>query len=129
MFPTRLTASNPSLRLSRSLTPRDRYLLALLGDHQVLTTVQVSQAWGAPMRRTQARLTRLLAYGVVDRFRPYADHGGGSMPYHWVLGPLGAIEAAARDTTPSALGWNPQRVGLAASSQLALRRLRRMGRT
>jgi hypothetical protein len=117
------TRPTSSLALVRSRTPRDRYLLHLLADHHVLTTAQISQAWGAPLRRTQHRLGRLLDTGVLDRFRPYRDYGRGSAPFHWTLGPIGALEAAAaRDTTPSGLGWTPHRTAqLASSSQLAHR--------
>jgi hypothetical protein len=119
-LPTTRTRLHDQLR---TRTTRDRQLLQLLADHQVLTTAQIAQAWGAPLRRTQHRLTRLYQYRVLDRFRPYTAYGAGSAPYHWTLGPIGALEAAAaRDATPAQLGWKPYRTTeLAVSTQLGHR--------
>lgn len=108
---------------TRARTGRDLTLLHTLADHQVLTTTQISQLWGAPLRRTQHRLAVLYTRHLLDRFRPYTDYGAGSAPYHWVLAATGAREAAAaRDTTPAALGFTTHHTThIAYSPQLAHR--------
>jgi hypothetical protein len=78
------------------LGPRDRLLLRLLADHQVLTTPQVHALLFPSLRRAQRRLTVLHRAGFLDRFRHRQGHGG-SQPWRWTLGPLGfALDAAAR---------------------------------
>jgi hypothetical protein len=82
------------------LGPRDRLLLRLLADHQVLTTPQVHALLFPSLRRAQRRLTVLLRAGFLDRFRDRQGRGG-SQPWHWTLGPLGlALDAAARGHPP-----------------------------
>jgi hypothetical protein len=82
------------------LGPRDRLLLRLLADHQVLTTPQVHALLFPSLRRAQRRLTVLHRAGFLDRFRHRQGHGG-SQPWRWTLGPLGfALDAAARGHAP-----------------------------
>jgi len=82
------------------LGPRDRLLLHLLADHQVLTTPQVHALLFPSLRRTQRRLTTLRHAGFLDRFRDRQGRGG-SQPWHWTLGALGfALDAAARGQAP-----------------------------
>jgi hypothetical protein len=82
------------------LGPRDRLLLRLLADHQVLTTPQICALLFPSLRRAQRRLTVLHRAGFLDRFRDRQGRGG-SQPWHWTLGPLGlALDAAARGHAP-----------------------------
>jgi hypothetical protein len=67
------------------ITDRDRQLLQLLDDHQVLTTDQIHRILFLARRTCQIRLGELAALGLLDRFR-FARAGGGSQPWHWTLG-------------------------------------------
>jgi hypothetical protein len=67
------------------ITSRDRQLLQLLDDHQVLTTDQIHRMLFLARRTCQIRLGELAALGLLDRFR-FARAGGGSQPWHWTLG-------------------------------------------
>jgi len=88
------------LRVQARLTDRDRLLLDWLADHEVLTTFQVAHALFPSLDFAQRRLLKLQQLGLVDRFRPLRA-GGGSYPWHYVLGRLGAdIVAASRDERP-----------------------------
>jgi Replication-relaxation len=77
------------------LTARDRRLLHLLDQHQVLATEHIiSLAFGS-RNRALSRLSLLYRRGILDRFRHY--HRPGSQSWRWTLGPLGAgIVAAGR---------------------------------
>jgi hypothetical protein len=75
------------------ITERDRYLCRLLEDHRVLTTAQVTDIGFTGDRRTRLRLSELYALDVLDRFLPH--YGQVRMPFHWVLGPVGAALVAA----------------------------------
>ncbi|MEV6694906.1 replication-relaxation family protein [Micromonospora sp. NPDC051196] len=77
------------------ITGRDRRLLQLLDDHQVLTTDQIHRMLFQARRTCQLRLGELAALGLLDRFRFHRD-GGGTRPWHWTLGHLGhRFQAAA----------------------------------
>ncbi|MBF6556312.1 MAG: replication-relaxation family protein [Acidimicrobiales bacterium] len=118
----------PSVRSSRDdrlyelagrITERDRLICRLLFDHRVLTTSQVADVAFHSLRKTQERLSVLLAFGVVDRFRPRS--WSGSSPNHFTLGPAGAqVIAAERGVQPSDLGWRREvRTALATSRHLS----------
>jgi hypothetical protein len=85
----------------------------------VLTSAQVADVCFTGERRARMRLGELYALDVLDRFRP--RRGGSPVPFHWVLGPLGAALVAAeagRDLTD--LAWRRRLAGdLAASQRLA----------
>lgn len=102
------------------LTDRDRQLLHLLDDHQVLTTDQIQRLAFRGARTCQLRLAELRALGLVDRFR-FARAGGGSYPWHWVLGLTGArFQAAARRRpSPTERTHREQVLRLSASPTLA----------
>jgi hypothetical protein len=70
------------------LTPRDRWLLDLLDQHQVFTTMQITTLCYPSLHRASYRLRQLHHREVIDRFR----HGArpGSEAYRWTLGPTGA---------------------------------------
>ncbi|WP_327038094.1 replication-relaxation family protein [Micromonospora maris] len=77
------------------ITNRDRLLLQLLDDHQVLTTDQIHRMLFHARRTCQIRLGELAALGLLARFR-FARDGGGSHPWHWTLGHHGhRFQAAA----------------------------------
>jgi hypothetical protein len=100
------------------LTDRDRMLCRLLDDHRVLTTAQVTDVGFAGGRRARMRLAELYALDVLDRFRPRT--GGSPVPFHWVLGALGAtLVAAEHGVDPADLDWRRGLVhDLAASQRL-----------
>lgn len=77
-----------SERSPRVLLPNDRHLLALLGEHAVLTTNQLVRLSGLPERTVQHRLGRLQRSGLVRRFRPH--RAVGTAPYHCWLTVFGA---------------------------------------
>lgn len=81
------------------ITSRDRRLLQLLDDHQVLTTDQIHRMLFLARRTCQIRLGELAALGLLDRFR-FARAGGGSHPWHWTLGHQGHRFQAAAHRRP-----------------------------
>jgi protein involved in plasmid replication-relaxation len=91
----------PDASLWFHLTERDRLVLALLGEHKVLTTTQIAEAVAfASLRRAQDRLRRLRALGVVFTFRDSYLHGGTSQGRH-ALGYAGVrLIAAQRAVAP-----------------------------
>ena len=95
------------------ITGRDRLLLQLLDDHQVLTTGQIHRMLFSARRTCQIRLNELAALGLVERFR-FPRDGGGSQPWHWTLGHNGhRFQAAAHERpepTPRASNQTVQRL-------------------
>lgn len=83
------------------LTDRDRRLLHLLAEHQVLTTEQITALAGFPnLDRTQRRLLTLFRAHVLDRFRR-TGLDGTRTSWRYALGPVGgALLAAMRGTEP-----------------------------
>lgn len=107
-------------QLAARLTPRDRWLLRMLGEHPVLTSAQIT-ALSFGRTRTANRRLKILAeqMRVVERFRPRVESG--SAPEHYVLAPLGAVFLAAeRGITVKQLGYQRQRaIGIAFSPRLS----------
>ena len=103
----------------RSLTDRDRYLVSVLAEHQVLTTAQVTQLAFPSLDVAQRRLLRLTRLAVLDRFRWHALVG--SEAWHYTLGPSGAaIVAAGRGAeAPRPADLRRRALRLAASPRLA----------
>jgi Replication-relaxation len=97
-----------SATLAGRLTDRDRWLLAMLAEHRVLTTHQAARL-AFPSRRTASRrLLTLARYGLLDSFRPWVPAGAGSAPEHYLLSPTGAhLLARAHDCKPQEFGWRP----------------------
>lgn len=82
------------------LVERDRWLLALLGEHQVLSTNQIAAVGFTSVRRAQDRLRALRQLGVVFAFRD-SYTGGGTSQTRYALGYLGArLIAAQRAENP-----------------------------
>jgi hypothetical protein len=77
-----------------SLSARDRSIVSLLDEHGVLTTGQLARVFFTRVDVAQRRLLRLTRLLVLDRFRWRLPVG--SEPWHYVLGPVGAVIAAAR---------------------------------
>lgn len=87
-------------------TPKDRWLLAMLAEHRVLTACQIVRLCYGTLRRANLRLLALTELGLVERFRLHPQHYG-STPYHYVLGPQGAqVVAAAHDKTGKEFGYD-----------------------
>jgi Replication-relaxation len=90
------------------LTARDRWLLAMLHEHRVLTTTHITQLAFGTSRAATARMLTLHRYQLADRFRPLAP--AGTAPWHFVLGPAGAhVLAAQYALTPGQLGYRRDR--------------------
>ncbi|MGC5332818.1 replication-relaxation family protein [Micromonospora sp. DT62] len=102
------------------ITSRDRLLLQLLDDHQVLTTDQIHRMLFQARRTCQIRLGELFGLGLLDRFR-FARDGGGSQPWRWTLGHNGhRFQAAAHQRPEPTLRTSRQTVQrLSANPHLA----------
>jgi hypothetical protein len=83
----------------RRLTARDRWLLDLLHEHQVLSTEQITALAFDTAHTARIRLNLLNRRGVLARFRDCVRPG--SQSWRWTLGPLGATYLAARDGKPT----------------------------
>jgi hypothetical protein len=82
------------------LAQRDRTVLALVAEHQVLTTWQLLALVFPSAARAQRRLRELAELGVLFRTQPHRV-GGGSTPFHYLLGYRGAqLLAAQRGASP-----------------------------
>lgn len=90
-------AASPDLvaALAARLTGRDRWLLAMVAEHRVLTTMHLAALGFTGRRQAERRLAQLWSWRCVDRFRPFTPLGAGSAPYHWVLDDAGAVVLAA----------------------------------
>jgi hypothetical protein len=107
------------LSLLGRLTARDRTLLAVLADHQVLTTSQVCELAFSSLKVAQRRLLQLHSMRLVDRFRWHLAVG--SQAWHYTLGPTGAaLSAASRGTEPpSPAQLRRRQLQLAANPRLS----------
>lgn len=63
------------------LSATDRDIVAVLSEHRVATTQQISTLLELPERTARYRLDRLWKLGMCGGRQPYADQG--SAPYHW----------------------------------------------
>jgi Replication-relaxation len=63
------------------LSSTDREIVAVLSEHRVATTQQISTLLELPERTARYRLDRLWKFGMCGGRQPYADQG--SAPYHW----------------------------------------------
>jgi Replication-relaxation len=71
-------------------TDRDRWLLAALYEHQILTTEQITElAFGAP-RTARRRLAELTGLRLIERTRSNPA-GPGTSSYLYTLAPAGAL--------------------------------------
>lgn len=107
--------------LAARLTGRDRWLLAMLAEHRVLTTGQLAALGFDGRRQAERRLAQLWWRRCVDRFRPHTALGHGSAPYHWVLDEAGAAVLAA------AYGVAERELGYRRTAALAVAHSQRLG--
>jgi hypothetical protein len=83
------------LSAAARLTARDRALVRYVGEHRVLTTSQVAALGFGSVITARHRLAALTEIGALRRFRPHLPVG--SAPWHYLLGPLGALLLGAED--------------------------------
>jgi hypothetical protein len=121
----RRPAVTPDLvaELAARLTGRDRWLLAMLAEHRVLTTPLLAELGFDGRRQAERRLAQLWGWRCVDRFRPHTRLGQGSAPYHWVLDEAGAAVLAA------AYGIAERELGYRRTAALAVAHSQRLGHT
>jgi hypothetical protein len=101
-----LTRPHPSARfsarhlaaLATRLTERDRWLIAMLHEHRVLTTHAIAHMAFTSDHRARRRLLQLHSWDVLERFAPRLPVG--AAPQHYVLGPAGAAVLAAHHGLP-----------------------------
>ncbi|WP_284747713.1 replication-relaxation family protein [Amycolatopsis sp. RTGN1] len=102
--------------LAARLTARDKWLLALLFEHRVLTSAQILDAAFPSSRSTSQRLRELYLWRAVSRFQPFRQLG--SAPMHYVLGPAGAtVLAAEHGLEVKDLGYRHDRAMAVAHNQ------------
>lgn len=105
--------------LAYRLTVRDRNLLALVWEHRVLTTGQLTRLFFPTPERARQRLNHLYNHHALLRFRPWAPVG--SKPWHWVLGPAGAhVLAVEQGQSTAEFGYRQDTAtAIAVSPRLA----------
>jgi hypothetical protein len=95
-------------------TARDRWLLAMLHEHQVLTTEQITTLAFGIARTARARLTKLTGLALIERTRANPAASGASH-YRYTLAPAGAaLLAAERDIDLKALRYDRAKARRAA---------------
>ncbi len=107
------------LKAAARLTERDRYLVRTVAEHRVLTTDQLAALAFDNVITARHRLDALARLGALNRFRP--NRATGSAPWHYLLGPLGAVLLGAEDRDDKK--WLPQ---VRAGRQVALQRSQRL---
>ncbi|AQW48262.1 replication-relaxation family protein [Streptomyces violaceusniger] len=101
--------------LTHRLTARDLWLTAMVHEHRVLTSTQLSRLAFPSLRSAQRRLRTLHQHAVLDSFRPLTQTG--TAPEHYALGPVGAtVLAAHAGCELTTLGWRPTTTGRIAYS-------------
>ncbi len=105
--------------LASRLTTRDKWLLALLHEHRVLTSFQIQDAAFPSGRSARQRIRDLYLWRAVSRFQPFQQLG--SAPMHYVLGPAGAaVLAAEHGLEVKEIGYRHDRaMGIAHNQRLA----------
>lgn len=119
-LPDRAAVSGAHLAfLANHLTPRDRWLARVVGEHRVFTSTQLAQLAFASARTANQRLLQLYQWRVLDRFQPLLAIG--SAPIHYVLDVAGAAVLTAEDgLDPDQLGYRHDRaLGIGHSLRLA----------
>lgn len=102
--------------LATRLTHRDRWILALLHEHRVLTSQQLQDAAFPSGRSARQRLRDLYLWRAVSRFQPFRQVG--RAPMHYVLGPAGAgVLAAEYGLEVPDLGYRHDRAMAIAHNQ------------
>ena len=86
-------------------TPRDRWLLAMLHEHQALTAEHITHLCYGTLRGANRRLAALAELGVLDRTRVSSFRTWS--PYLYTLAPAGAlIVGAERDQSVKELRYD-----------------------
>ncbi|MFE3196310.1 replication-relaxation family protein [Nocardia sp. NPDC059240] len=90
-----------AIDVQERLTARDHELIGLLARHRVLTTQHIANLLFADDREASKRLRVLTELGILERFHHGRSpgHGRGQLPWHYTLGPLGAMITAASTET------------------------------
>ncbi|WP_414944853.1 replication-relaxation family protein [Amycolatopsis sp. cmx-11-32] len=102
--------------LATRLTARDRWILALLHEHRVLTSQQLQDAAFPSGRSARQRLRDLYLWRAVSRFQPFQQVG--RAPMHYILGPAGAgVLAAEHGLEVKDLGYRHDRAMSIAHNQ------------
>lgn len=83
------------LAAASHLTARDRLLVRAVAEHRVLTTSQVAALGFGSVITARHRLSVLVEVGALRRFRPHREVG--SAPWHYLLGPVGAVLLGVED--------------------------------
>lgn len=104
---------SPGAVRSSPLRAPDRRLLALLGEHELLTSGQLVRLTGMPERTVQHRLGVLYQAGLVNRHRPQSAIG--TSPYHVWLTPFGAAAIGTEPPRP----WSEDVAGLQPMAALS----------
>ena len=114
----RLSADLIAWLAARS-TPRDLWLLRMLAEHRVLTSVQVTQLAFTSASTARHRLIELWRMRAIDRIQPFT--ASGSAPMHYVLGDAGAAVLAGRaGIRPADAGYRREHaLAIFASASLA----------
>jgi hypothetical protein len=98
--PTPTTTGGGSVhQVLAGLQPRDRMLIRLLGEHQVLCTDQIHTLLYPSRSACQRRLARLRALRLLHTFR-----ATGPSAIRWILAPLGHRLLAAEANQPLSAG-------------------------
>lgn len=107
------------LALYPHLTHRDKQIMQLLDEHQVMTTDQIARLFFHAGRTCRHRLGELHTLGLLDRFR-FARPTGGTDSYHWLLGHEGQRFQAAvrRDPEPTVRASRQRTARLSANPNL-----------
>ncbi|MEU6022611.1 replication-relaxation family protein [Micromonospora sp. NPDC047134] len=112
-------ASKPDpLAVFGRIVPRDHALLALLAEHYLLSTHQITNAFFDNRRTAQRRLTILHRLDVLHRFGR-SNHNGryGSLLY--TLGPVGLQLHPTAYHDPNGTGGKPPRSSLERAKRIA----------
>ncbi|MBX7269565.1 replication-relaxation family protein [Micromonospora sp. Llam7] len=115
--PSASTKPDPLAVFGR-IVPRDHALLALLAEHYLLSTDQITQAFFDARRTAQRRLTILHRLDVLHRFGRSGDAGRyGSLLY--TLGPVGLQLHPTVYHDPAGTGGKPPRSSLERTKRIA----------
>ena len=95
-------------------TDRDRWILAMLHEHQILATEQITALAFGGARTARARLNELTGLALIERTRSNPA-GPGASSYLYTLAPAGAVLLAAeRDQDLKTLRYDRARTRRAA---------------
>ncbi|MGC5054665.1 replication-relaxation family protein [Micromonospora sp. DT48] len=100
------------------IVPRDHALLALLAEHYLLSTDQITNAFFDNRRTAQRRLTILHRLDVLHRFGR-SSHTGRYGPLLYTLGPVGLQLHPTAYHDPTGSGGKPPRSSLERAKRIA----------